>query len=1058
MLTLTVRGQLADLKSLLTFSFVVYPKGGENANELIFPLKFSLGGQVKMKKLLAILCTVALLLTSLFTGMAVMAEEPELKPLAPSSYGGDGQSFAAEAWAGGANTQISAFVNAKFEAMVIPSADSHMFQWGFWTGLRLSISGNTARFWMFDTGAQSEVATLDKNYNGTPYKLTVTSQLLNEGVLPAEGEEYTTAHEHFVYNLYIDDKSVIKDFVVLGNDPIVPGNKVNKCLRASNCTIYDIDTFEAAFTATDADAAGPLDGLTALTPADFGIAYGRSAGDYVQGTTQKDTANSVFETNIMFENGGEMVYPRSTGWPGIKLAASGTKNLAISDFSFGSGWETTVIEPAAVNVGSLVGNMLNLKIAFEVGDFDDNNIVNEDETVTVLEDDVRLTYYINGIEVYQNTSYADYDYDENDNPIPGTQKAKTGTLLFTQEDRTLYSLYFDKDVIIEDPNCEVPVMTENVATNGGLVVGALNTVDVTLAEGDSIAMGYLGNLAVTEGALVYTDKAGNASTVAENMAGVKFNLKTLAERIDLNGDGFVTEVKARVWINNKATSAYQYLNAIPADQTIALSGTAALSAASQVPTGLMEYSLSSFSTADVVINDAKGWAYTINNTELDASPINTLFSAKINISKNGTVAGVSRSIITLGYSGASFNFQYGASDTRGLIIRPDKTQNDWLPVFPVGKECLWQISIQRSNLDLNGDGEINDARIGYFIDGSLFTGKFYTVTLDSISEKVAIAGERSFSGDSTMSFTIRDVQPTDDTVYEEIGIEDFGLENGTYVADGTGRHWFNKASAVGSIHNKAVKTKIKFVRAEGATGAIRSELTYGGASNLTDAIYISMEANGVGAIRLNQWGTKYTLPDLTQNVEHELVITSKMIDGHLQFGFYVDGKFQRHFYQKNSGDNANRDYIGIHSWGSGYADGELILGGSDYSIAATAEETYTVAASNDTVTYTINGESVTEATVLSEVGEYVIGTSAKHLYGTVALDQTGTKTVVIYKENDLNADNTVNILDFIAAQKSASEEDFDLGKVGAFAAGIAVGERCTAKEIVALKIAILFAL
>ena len=29
--------------------------------------------------------------------------------------------------------------------------------------------------------------------------------------------------------------------------------------------------------------------------------------------------------------------------------------------------ETTVIEPAQANVGSLIGNMINLKIAFEVG-------------------------------------------------------------------------------------------------------------------------------------------------------------------------------------------------------------------------------------------------------------------------------------------------------------------------------------------------------------------------------------------------------------------------------------------------------------------------------------------------------------------------------------------------------------------------------------------------------------------------------------------------------------------------------------------------------------------
>jgi len=1015
-----------------------------------------------MKKLLAILCTVALLLTSLFTGMAVMAEEPELTQLAPSSYGGDGQSFAAEAWAGGANTQISAFVNAKFEAMVIPSADSHMFQWGFWTGLRLSISGNTARFWMFDTGAQSEVATLDKNYNGTPYKLTVTSQLLNEGVLPAEGEEYTTAHEHFVYNLYIDDESVIEDFIVLGNDPIVPGNKVNKCLRVSNCTIYDIDTFETAFTATDADAAKLYDGLTTITPADFGIAYGICKGDYIQGTTAKDTKNTVFETNIMFEYGSEMVYPRNTNWPGIKLAASGNTKLAISDFSFGSGLETTVIEPSDFNVSSLVGNMLNLKVVFEVGDFDGYNIMDGDTVVTVLEDDVRLTYYINDIQVGEPfvfcAEYSETDGTDNDNPILESRVPNTGDLLFTQGDRTLYSLYFNKKVILEDPNLEVPVMFENAATNGGLVVGKLNTVDVTLAEGDSIAMGYLGNLAVTEGALVYTDNAGNASTVAENMAGVKFNLKTLAERIDLDGDGYVTEVKARVWVDNKATSAYEYIDALPVDQTIALSGTAALSAASQVPTDLMEVSLSTFGVADVNVVDATGWAYTIHTTEVSASPINTLFSANINISNNGTVAGVSRSVITLAYSGVSFNFQYGETDWRGLIYRPDGSASDWLPVIPVGTDCLWQVSIERADRDLNGDGELNDARIGYYMNGSLFTGKHYAVTLDTIAEKMKIGGERSFSGDSTMSFTIKDSGIVDNTEYEEIGIENFGLENGTYSTDGSGRHWFNKASE-SSLNNKVLKTTVKFVRAEGAAGALNTELTYAGASNLVSCFYISIEANGIGAVRVGQWGTKYSLPDLTQNVEHELMITTKMVDGHWQVGFFVDGKLQRYYYMNNFGDYANFHYIGVHSWDTGsYAASSLVIGEEDYSVGATVDKNYTVAASTDNLAYTINGEAVTEATTLTQVGEYVIGCTSTTLYGTVPLNQTGTKTVVIYKENDLNADNVVNILDFIAAQKSASEDDFDLGKVGAYAAGIEVGEKCTAKEIVALKIAILFAL
>lgn len=1028
-----------------------------------------------MKKLLAILCTVALLLTSLFTGMAVMAEEPELKPLAPSSYGGDGQSFAAEAWAGGANTQNFAFVNAKFEAMVIPSADSHLFQWGFWTGLRLSISGNTARFWMFDTGAQSEVATLDKNYNGTPYKLTVTSQLLNEGVLPAENEEYTTAHEHFVYNLYIDGKQIIKDFIVLGNDPIVPGNKVNKCLRASNCTIYDIDTYEAAFTATDADAAGPLDGLTALTPADFGIAYGRCDGDWTQGTTAKDTANSVFETNIMFEKGGEMVYPRNTGWPGIMLTTSGNTNLAITNFHFDSGLATTVIEASKFNVGSLVGNMVNLKVVLEIGDFDGNNIINDDGTETVLKDDARLTYYINGIEACDPIEYK-AEYEEYDavtgNAVLETRVAGTGDLLFKQGDRTLFSLYFNNKVIIEDPNCEVPVMLENAATNGALVLGKLNTVDVTLAEGDSIAMGYLGNLAVTEGALVYTDKAGNASTVAENMAGVKFNLKTLVQRIDFNGDGFVTEVKARVWVNDKATSAYQYINTLPVAQTISLSGTAAISAASQIPTGLSEI-LPSDAGIDSTATAMTGWGRklagkTFNKVQMSSN--NTLFSAYITTDILSEKTGSNNQFnIHFGpiYNASTWSryfrlASYIGGNSWGIGVGSGNVGSATVDV-ELGKEFLYQVSVQKSDIDLDADGVLNDYKIGFFIDGVLLSGQFYTIALtdDVATSAWGFNIEHAISSDVEAQYSIRSEYTTveDFTEYKEIVIEDFGFENGTYsVSDAAVAHWYN-APKTQNFNYKAFTTKIKFD--VDSNKSSRYELTYLGKNNMVSAVIVSMEADGTGAFR---YGTeaKHKMPDLKANVESELTITSVMSDGGYKFGFYVDGKLQGYLYTPSVGYSPWYGYIGIRTLaGTSYAGGSLTLGAANYNVGVAAGNSYTVAASTENLTYTLNGEAVTEETTLSDVGEYVIGTTSAlscHNAGSGILDQTGTKTVVIYKENDLNADNTVNILDFIAAQKSASEEDFDLGKVGAFAAGIAVGERCTAKEIVALKIAILFAL
>ena len=1019
--------------------------------------------------------------------------------LTPSSFGtgaANGQTFTSNidgAWAGSATSEApKAFYNASFEAKIVPYQDTHWVMLGKWSGIRFTITDQTARLTLFDTEDYVESADLGKSYNGVPYTLKLTSDLINEGKLPAAGEEYTTAHEHIVYNAYIDGEPVIENFVMLANHENYNTHKTEKLMRASKCTMYDVATFEEAFTATDADAPTALDEALSqypvVTPADFGIEYGKNYKEVWGRDTDAD-GNIVFETNVMFDRGGKIVFPRSNSWNGVTIttdtaATDGTK-LTISDDLAGSGnsvMTKVTLEPATFNVGSLVGNMINLKIVYEVCDADGNNIYDaEGNLVEVLEDDVRLTYYINGIKAFDDPIEYCAEYaetDANDCPIVESRVERTGTLLFTEKDgETIFNMLDVKNVILEDPNTEVPVMFENVAhSTKNLVVGKLNTTDATLAEGDSIAMGYYGTLAVTEGALVYTDNNGTATTVATDMAGVKFNLKALAERVDLNDDGFVTETKARVWIDNKAIGGYQYLvGTLPIDQAITLNGTAALSAASQVPTGLIEYSLADVGAEDVDVKDVTGTASTINKLAVaGGTVVNTLFSAKINVSS--IVAGennTARTQFLTSYAGFSIEFWRNSdlSFYRSQVLAPGQTIANWGKETPaVGTEYTWQVAVQATNVDLNADGVNNDIRIGFFINGELFGGNFYasaavddvyaaTPTFQvkhTVNAGAEADGETPAKGANTISYTVKNIETDSVDNYEEIGIEYFGLENGTYeLASDSGRNWLNKA-ADATLNGKVFKTKIKFDAAEGATLPSRSEFTYAGNSNLHHAttLFIAMESDGVATVRSGQdrpAARLFTLPGLTEGEEHELWITSKVIEGHWKYMFYVDGELARVYYQKNAGISINKYNAGVHSWGAtnaDYSSNTLSVDAEEHVEGVTADTEYTLTPS-DTVSYTVDGAAITEATVLNEIGKYVIASTT-----TGKLNRTGTKTVVIYKENDLNADGEVNVLDFIAAKKS-NTGDAPLSEAGAFAAGIEIGAACELKDIVAIKIALL---
>jgi len=197
-----------------------------------------------MKKLLAILCVTALLLTSVFSGILTFAENA-FTQLTPSSYGADAQVFTAEDWAGGGASASTPFVNAKFEAMVVPSDNEHYLCFGHWGGTEFYVLGQTA-YILFHNVQSFTTVTLAKSYVNVPYKLTITSELQNDG----------TEAEQLVYNVWIDDTQIITDCAVTkaaANADYYATTKTMACLRAKGCTIYNVATYEQLFSGVEVE-------------------------------------------------------------------------------------------------------------------------------------------------------------------------------------------------------------------------------------------------------------------------------------------------------------------------------------------------------------------------------------------------------------------------------------------------------------------------------------------------------------------------------------------------------------------------------------------------------------------------------------------------------------------------------------------------------------------------------------------------------------------------------------------------------------------------------------
>lgn len=957
----------------------------------------------------------------------VEPEDPkDLGAIAPSDYGADGLTFP-ESYAWGATNAPIALKNAVFNAMVVPKGDNHYIQFGGqWVGVRISItdSSNTLSFGM---GEDTTVLPFDKNLLGTAYKLSIKAIVVNEGVLVGEGETFDAAtHEYVKYDVTINDELVIDNYIVKSTNAYY-AELAGTSIFGSNCNISDIDSFEANL-APDEFSTVLFGQLNQLDPADFGMPADRPANGYIGGVV---ATNTVFSSNVTFKNGDVFMYPRN-GWYGIQLDAR-EDSLVISDTGLGTGWapETITKEIAGTAV---VGNEINLKVAVE--------LLNQDEEYKDGEpvlNDVRITYYINNVQVYQNEVWA-------------TANAETGDLnigngLFAVNGNDIIAEMYVGNIFIKNDRAEMPVMLEDTTT---IKMDSTYNTDVTLAEGASLNMGNFGTLAIVDGKLVYTDDAGAATTVEGDFVGKAFNLKVAVRAVDIDGDELADDTEIGVYVNNvrigkTAYSADTYFK-YGVNVTPVASEGAVLSKPNQVPTGLR-----------VLTPNHSGWggeidlAGVVNNGFTQSKwfkedMLDIMFDTNVQISEM-----TSLTLLGLGGGTASVIVQEPAAGSNQAVLQYYTPNGQWFfnggAAFTIGQKQNFKYTVEKADVDLNGDGVCNDLRFGFFIDGNLVGDTFYYIDAAHSDDINPFYNNQPSAFLQTYG-TLKGVFESD-YVREElpacdvITMEDIGYFNGTYTPTGAAGDAFGHYITTPgfSFANKIFETDLMVSSGTGA-----EEFVLGNSGGSGGGIRLSV-VDGTATLNCVLYAEphnmRFALPDFKFDVNQKLRIMIAREGGDYMVGVWIDGKLQN-----------NRFYYGlpeVATWVN-YA-GFYMNGGNhvwnfdtveDSVAAAVKGENYTITPSG-TVTYTVDDVAVEGELTLSEIGEYVVVATDTQATGVA----TGTQIVVIYVENDLTEDGKVNVLDFIAMQKNTDGEP--LSRVGSFAAGVEYGTACTTKELVAIK-------
>ncbi len=778
--------------------------------------------------------------------------------------------------------------------------------------------------------------------------------------------------------------------------------------------------------------------LKCLTPDDFGIVI---EDGFKVSSTGVIATNTVLSGNITFQNGDIFIYPKNNS-AGIQISAE-EDSITISDIGLSTSTVAKTVTEEAVGK-AIVGNEINIKIAIELLNTDGeyfNNIA--------LKNDLQITYYIDNIEVYRTVVIATAQISEDNTEL---LNLNIGGGVFAVENNDIIAELYMSDIDFKNDFLNIPIMLEDTEQ---IKVNSTYNTDIVLNDGGILKMGAIGQINRIGTVITYVDMNGTHNVAKTEYNVEKFNLKVTVRAVDIDDDKFADDSEIGIYIDNKRIGSFIYGVDNIDDYTLSAptaNASVTLYKPNQLPTGLRV----------LTPNDA-GWGGDIkldsDNSIVGGGEISAdwfksdlvdiMLSAKIKITQ---------------MTGRAL-FGLNETKTPNLIIVPPSSNSNTCKLqmycgkqifingsvgFTFGEDHYYQHTVEKADVDLNGDGVCNDLRLGCFIDGELVNGNFFylsSANIDTInnyySTEPAVYLESYGTFEGVVDGVDRSLELPD---YEILTMEDIGQVSGTYTPKTSGEAF--GANSTTNFINKVFETELTVSSGTGAAEFVLGNRAISGGGvrlKITNNI-ASINAAIFSSKTHSTYIMKFQLPDFKFDLNQKLQIMIAREDGDYKIGVWIDGKLQnnRFYYGISDGAtliNQTGFYFGggTHTWEFDTKDGEFSI---------TAAESYTVTPS-DTVAYTLNDEAVTQETTISKVGEHALVATTSQTAATL----TSTKIVVIYMQNDISGDGNINVLDFITMMKNIDGEA--LTRIGAYAAGVEFGASCTTKELVSLKKALL---
>lgn len=405
----------------------------------------------------------------------------------------------------------------------------------------------------------------------------------------------------------------------------------------------------------------------------------------------------------------------------------------------------------------------------------------------------------------------------------------------------------------------------------------------------------------------------------------------------------------------------------------------------------------------------------------------------------GTSLAISGSEITI--SNADGTFAVNSTSIQASEIQEDTFY---------GKTLKLGLSIEK--VDIHGDDNNNDARLGIWLNGKLYRNYYYLDYVDTVGKGMSIA-----------NVTIADVIESTTSFSKTLGLGDLnkgvspaGIAAGTYGYYPSNpetktlsipNNWNNTEDLDGAIFSTNVRFSDKDVvlKYGGLDGKSMSSHSIWMRSKNDAAKSFQVSYNGVQPITLEAGvaGVKF------YNNTYKLSISSRTVDSDgdglfddLEVGFWFNDVLygNTYIYYHEKGDKIDPNLAVVHQSSVEANHGYVVLG--EYTQEIATEVVYCA----DEFAYFVDGD---EVTVDGKAQGISWNTQVPGEYDVTFTDGASTfkEHVLVYKTNDVSADDVVDVRDLVAMKRLVAGKRAATSNAGKKAVGYAEDSEWYTEEV-----------